>query len=77
MWGAVNEGFSASTMTLQHHTGREILHHMVKTAEDLKIIMIYHWEVTVYSFQLDKELHLMYMNPLKVGYTSKAHHALR
>ena len=60
-------------MTLQHHTGREILHHMVKTAEDLKIIMIYHWEVTVYSFQLDKELHIMYMNTLKVGYTSKAH----
>ena len=46
---------------------------MVKTAEDLKIIMGYHCEVTVYSFQLDKELHTVYMNTLKVGYTSKAH----
>ena len=60
-------------MTLQHHTGRENLHRMVKTAEDLLIIMIYCWEPTVYSFQLDRELHIMYMNTLKVGYTSKAH----
>jgi hypothetical protein len=49
------------------------LHRMVKTAEDLLIIMIYCWEPTVYSFQLDRELHIMYMNTLKVGYTSKAH----
>jgi len=66
-------GFSASTTTLQHHTGRENLHHMVKTAEDLSIIIGYHYEVTVYSFQLGKELHIVYMNTLKVGYTSKAH----
>ena len=55
-------------MTLQHHPGRENLHHMVKTAEDLKIIIGYHCEVTVYRFQLDKELHIVYMNTLKVGY---------
>ena len=60
-------------MTLQHHTGRENLHHMVKTAEDQEIVIGYHCELTVYSFQLDKELHIMYMNTLKVGYTSKAH----
>ena len=60
-------------MTLQHHPGRENLHHMVKTVEDLLIIIGYHCEVTVYSFQLDKELHIVYMNTLKVGYTSKAH----
>jgi hypothetical protein len=60
-------------MTLQHHTGQENLHHMVKMAEDLYIIIVYHCEVTVYSFQLDKELHIVYMNTVKVGYTSKAH----
>jgi hypothetical protein len=46
---------------------------MVKTAEDLYIIIRYHCEVTVYSFQFVKELHIVYMNTLKVGYTSKAH----
>ena len=35
--------------------------------------MGYHCEVTVYSFQLDKDLFIVYMNTLQVGYTSKAH----
>ena len=41
-------------------TWRENLHHMVKTVEDLWIIMGYHCEVTVFSFQLDKVLHSVY-----------------
>jgi hypothetical protein len=51
-------GVIASTMTPQHHTGWENL---------------YRCEVTVYRFQLDKELHSVNMNILKVRYTSKAH----
>jgi len=49
------------------------LDHMVKTAEDLLKIIGYHCKVAVYSFQLVKELDIMYMNTLKVGYTSKTH----
>ncbi len=59
--------------TATSNTGRENLHHMVITAEGLYIIIGYHCEVTAYSFQLDKELHIVYLNTLKVGYTSKAH----
>jgi hypothetical protein len=58
--GCSQWGFPASTMTLQHHTERENLHHMVKTAEDQEIVIGYHCELTVYSIQLDKELHSVY-----------------
>ena len=64
------------TMTLQHHTGRENLHHMDMVwskRQKIYIIIGYYCEVTVYSFQLDKELHIVHMNTLKLGYTSKAH----